>query len=155
MKCKKCGTELIDDSICDFCGLDNNKTEEDNQDLKKQNRFVLIIIIVVSLLTLLGLIFCILKDNSSKLICKSGKGNITIRYDDEMILSYRSEIVNNSKFVMDYDYSVKLVRKYGLAEFLDALKNLFEEESNGSCKYEGTIPKMKSKENTLDLRNIK
>ncbi len=152
MKCKNCGTELIDDSICDFCGLDNNKQEEN---AKNYNGLIAVIIIVVSLLTLLGLIICISNEKSNKLICKSERGNITIIYDDEIITNYKSVVVNNSQFVMNYDYSVKLIRKYGLAEFLDALKTLFEEDSNGSCKYEGVIPKMKSESNPLDLRNPK
>ena len=88
------------------------------------------------------------------MVCKSDKGNITIRYDDEMILGYKSKIVNNSEFIMNFDYSIKLVRQYGLAEFLDALKNFFEEESNGTCTYEGVVPKMKNNNNPLNLRNV-
>lgn len=152
MKCKNCGTELFDDSICHFCGYDYNN---DNVEKKKNNASILIIIVVCSLVTLFGFIFIILNDKSNKLICKSERGNITIIYDDEIITNYKSVVVNNSQFVMNYDYSVKLIRKYGLAEFLDALKKLFEEDSNGSCKYEGFIPKMKSEDNPLDLRNPK
>ena len=85
--------------------------------------------IVVSILLIIGVgVFLYISNTSSKIVCKSTNGNITIFYNDDTLTDYT---VSN----MSYNIDIQKVyaKSVGIDTYLKEFKVWFSENTNGSC----------------------
>lgn len=113
-------------------------TEQTTVDAKKEKKinWILIIgLVVIGVLVAIvfGFIalFSLITNNSSKLVCKSKEGNITIFYDKTQITGYTAVGIS-----YELDQQKQIAYKIGTDEYMKEFTNWFETHTSGTCKIE-------------------
>lgn len=85
--------------------------------------------IVVGLVVLGVAIFAITSATSSKLVCESAEGKITIMYNEKTLTGYKA-----SKMTYDLDAQKALAEQIGVEAYLTEFSEWFSENTTGTCK---------------------
>ncbi len=90
---------------------------------------IIIISCIIGLCALVGIIIGITYFTSSKLVCKSTQGNITIMYNDKAIKGYTAKGIR-------YDLSGQqaIAEKIGVDAYLEQFKQWFANNTDGTCE---------------------
>ena len=135
MKCSKCGNEIIEgDNFCRKCG--NNINQKEKKKFSAWKVVFLVVACFIGVLIAITLVFFALysfvSNTSSKMICKSDKGNITIRYNEHELVGYTAV---NMEF--DFDEQNEYAKDIGVEEYLKEFNTWFKENTNGTCTING------------------
>lgn len=84
--------------------------------------------IFLGIIALVIIIFSIISATSSKLICKSDEGNITIMYNDKTITGYKA---NGISYNLDEQKGV--AEQIGVDSYLDEFSTWFQNNTTGTC----------------------
>lgn len=151
MKCKKCGTTLLHgNKFCENCGepveesfLANSmnlqgsfkgKTRRDDGKNSKRKLSKILAVVggagIVAGLFLMMITF--FTKDSKELICKSEKGNITIRYNTNGIISYKA-----SDMSYDLNGQKKYAKQVGMDAYVSEFNTWFVTNTAGTCTIDG------------------
>ena len=161
--CSNCGTEVL--NITEDQGNDlipnqpvrpevivNNEEKPTQPQPKKKNNKVLLIVliaigavVILIALALFGL-YKYVVNNSSQMICTSNEGDITIIYNDDMIIGYTA-----NGFTYDLDGQREYAEKVGIDAYLEEFNAWFENNTTGTCKYNKNKT---SNTNNIDTKTV-
>lgn len=109
----------------------NSKNNEEKK-AKKRKLIIIIAVIAAIILAIVVLLFSIISSSSNKLKCKSPEGNITIMYNEEEIIGYKS-----SNITYDLDKQKEYAKHIGINAYIDEFNNWFINNTTGSCTKNG------------------
>lgn len=118
----------------DFSGHSQNDNQpiSNNSNRQIKNIFVktLAIIggIVVSIIILSIIVFSLVSSTSDKLVCKSDEGNITIMYNDNIIVGYTA-----SNISYDLNRQKSIANQIGIDSYIAQFTIWFETNTTGTC----------------------
>ena len=154
MYCIKCGKENPDsNNFCNNCGTAiykenatgitpqpamNNQTPQTQtkvQPRKKKKSPLMIVLIIIGVLVGLFVLFLIgvylfVVNTADQMVCTSTTGNITIMYNDEMIVGYTA-----NGFTYDVDGQRDYADKIGIDAYLKEFSEWFSNNTDGTCSY--------------------
>lgn len=109
--------------------MDNNEERVINKKSKKIKIVALISICLVVSISVLVILFIISPVSGKKLECKSGKGDITIFYNDNEVTGYSS-----NKIQYSLSTGKEQAKKDGCTNYINSFKYFFEKEYQGTCE---------------------
>jgi len=108
-----------------------NQPYNQKQGGKKGTKIFLIIIGILAFVAVaVFLVFYFLDKNSSKLVCESNIGNITIYYNENEITGYKT----SGSITYDLSGQQEVARQIGVDLYMQQFDNWFRTNTTGSCK---------------------
>lgn len=86
--------------------------------------------VVVSIFALVAIIFTVVSLTSSKLVCESPEGNITLMYNSETITGYTAVGVS-----YELDEQKMYAKQVGIEAYLEEFSLWFSNNTSGQCVY--------------------
>lgn len=149
--CPNCGTKKIEENTNENVAQQsfdnntlpvmeleniNNSTPLKNQNGKKKKPFIILLTIIgvpFAIIVLFFIIkFWIISESSSKLVCTSPEGNITIMHNDETLLSYKAYDIT-----YDLNQQKEYAEEVGIDAYLSEFNDWFEKNTTGTCVRNG------------------
>jgi hypothetical protein len=98
--------------------------------------FYIIILIIVIILIGCGIFFFKLV-NTSKLICESDKGSITIMFTNKDIVNFKTQGIE-----YNINEHKEAVKTFGIDTYIKSYNNIFKKDTNGKCTVKGSNIKL-------------
>ena len=135
-----------DDSVLnDDITIDNSKEDNDewneklsfdiqNNDIPKKKKKIPVKLLAIIGMIIIGIIILIvilvskMSPNSNKLICEAKEGNITIMYDENGIIGYKSRGI-----LYNLEAQQKYAKEIGIDSYLKVFSKWYEEHTSGEC----------------------
>ena len=117
--------------------LQNYNNEKSNSQSKNSGKtiFKILAIIggfIISIVIIFVAIYSLVSINSSKLVCKSNEGNITIMYNKDGLTGYKT-----SGMTYNFDEQSEYAKKIGVDAYLKEFNSWFLNNTTGKCRIDG------------------
>ena len=102
----------------------------------KKYKIVIIVLAVIGLIiagvvAFFVVVFKNITNDTNKLICTAKEGGITIMYNDDTLVGYKTK---NMEF--DFDEQQEYAEEIGIDNYIEEFKEWFKSHSTGSCVVE-------------------